>query len=267
MTVRVTLVGVTGWVGRELVKAIESAGDLSLVAAVSRSGAGKDAAEAAGLAANGVTIAGTLQEALATPSDVVIDYTKPDVVKGHTLAALAANRHVVIGTSGLAEGDFAEIDAQALRSSRGVLAAGNFSITATLMSRFALEAARYVPDVEIIDYAGPKKVDTPSGTARELAELLGPVRMPATSKPVEDLSGLRETRGGRVGDPNGVQIHSVRMPSFVLSCEVLLSAESERLSIRHDSGTSAAPYVAGTLLAAKRVSSFIGLKRGLSAVM
>jgi 4-hydroxy-tetrahydrodipicolinate reductase len=132
------------------------------------------------------------------------------------------------------------------------------------MSRFALEAAKHLRDVEIIDYAGPNKVDTPSGTARELAEMLGHVRMPASSRPVSRLTGIKETRGGQVGTPNGVHIHSIRMPSYVLSCEVVMGAESERLS---DSGSSAAPYVAGTLLAARHVREFIGLKRGLAAVM
>jgi len=64
-----------------------------------------------------------------------------------------------------------------------------------------------------------------------------------------------------------VQVHSLRLPSFVLSCEVVFGADNERLVIRHDAGSSAAPYVAGTLLAARRVRSFIGLKRGLDAVM
>jgi 4-hydroxy-tetrahydrodipicolinate reductase len=267
MTTRITLAGATGWVGRALVAAIAASPDLSLVGAVARSAAGQDAGEAAGTRRLGVAIAATLAEALNAPSDVVIDYTKPDVVKHNVLAALAHGRHVVIGTSGLSADDYARIDTAAQAQGKGVLAAGNFSITATLMRLFALEAARYVPDVEIIDYASPKKADTPSGTARELAELLGQVRQPGTSKPVGELSGVRETRGGAIGEPTPVQVHSLRMPSYVLSCEVVLGADNERLTIRHDAGSSAAPYVAGTLLAARRVGSFVGLKRGLDAVM
>jgi 4-hydroxy-tetrahydrodipicolinate reductase len=173
----------------------------------------------------------------------------------------------VIGTSGLGADDYARIDTAAHTQGRGVIAAGNFSITATLLKLFALEAARYVPDVEIIDYAHPDKPDTPSGTARELAELLGEVRRPPTAKPVSDLVGVCETRGGSVGQPTPVQVHSLRMPSFVLSCEAVFGADNERLVLRHDAGSSPAPYVAGTLLAARRVGSFVGLKRGLDAVM
>jgi 4-hydroxy-tetrahydrodipicolinate reductase len=267
MTINITLAGATGWVGKELLRAISAAEDLKLVGAVSRSAAGQDAGSACGSTSLGVTIAGNLEDALAVPSDVVIDYTKPHVVKEHALISLARGRHLVIGTSGLTEDDYAEIDEKARAAGRGVIAAGNFSMTATLMRRFAAEAARYVPDVEIIDYAGAGKIDTPTGTGRELAELLGPIRGASTARPIEQLSGLKETRGGRVGEPIGVQIHSVRMPSYVLSCEVLFGAESERLSIRHDAGASAAPYVSGTLFAARSVTRFVGLKRGLDSIM
>jgi 4-hydroxy-tetrahydrodipicolinate reductase len=265
--IRITLAGATGWVGRALVEAVVAADDLTLAGAVSRSAAARDAGEAAGMPATGVPVSATLAEALAASSDVVIDYTKPHVVKGHVLLALERGRHVVVGTSGLSAADYEEIDDAAKAAGRGVLAAGNFSITATLLRRFALEAARYVRDVEIIDYASPAKGDTPSGTGRELAELIGQVRRSATSKPVEELSGVRETRGGAIGAPLPVQVHSVRMPSYTLSCEALFGADNERLVIRHDAGASAAPYVAGTLLAARRVSTFTGLRRGLDAVM
>jgi 4-hydroxy-tetrahydrodipicolinate reductase len=267
MSIRITLAGATGWVGRALVAAITQSPDLTLVAATSRSQKGRDAGEAAGIAAIGLPLSGTLAEALATPSDVVIDYTKPDSVKHHVLAALAHGRHVVIGTSGLTAEDYAKIDVAAQSAGKGVLAAGNFSITATLLRRFALEAARYVPDVEVIDYASAAKPDTPSGTGRELGELLSEVRLKATSKPVSELGGVRETRGGAIGAKEPVQVHSVRMPSFVLSCEAIFGAPDERLVIRHDAGSSATPYVAGTLLAARRVHGFVGLKRGLDHVM
>src|SRR3712207_1026451 len=144
MAIRITLAGASGWVGRALVAAIAGADDLVLAAAVGRKAAGQDAGTVAGIRPLGVPVVATLEEALRVPSDVVIDYTKPDAVKGHALAALAQGRHVVVGTSGLGADDYAEIDAAAQRAGRGVLAAGNFSVTATLMRRFAVEAARYV---------------------------------------------------------------------------------------------------------------------------
>lgn len=265
--IRITLAGATGWVGRALVAAIAAAPDLTLAGAVSRTAAGRDAGEAAGVAPLGVSVSATLAEALQAPSDVVIDYTKPNSVKAHVLEALAAGRSVVVGTSGLGADDYAEIAAAAEAAGRGVIAAGNFSITATLLKRFALEAARYVPDVEVIDYAHAGKPDTPSGTGRELGEMLAAVRLPGTAKPVAELSGIRETRGGAVGSPRPVQVHSVRMPSFVLSCEAIFGAPDERLVIRHDAGSSAAPYVGGTLLAARRAPETKGLVRGLDTLL
>lgn len=265
--IRIALAGSTGWVGRALVAAIAQAQDLRLVAAVSRTAAGRDAGEAAGGAANGVAISRDITAALTAPSDVVIDYTKPDVVKANALAALAGGRHVVIGTSGLSAQDYETIDAAARAAGKGVIAAGNFSITATLLKKFALEAAKYVADVEVIDYASAKKPDTPSGTGRELGELLAQARLPGTSKPVGELGGLRETRGAAVGGPRAVQVHSVRMPSFVLSCEAIFGAPDERLTIRHDAGASAAPYVAGTLLAARKVGERVGLIRGVDSLL
>ena len=265
--IRIALAGATGWVGRSLVAAIAAAPDLELVAAVARNAAGRDAGEAAGGAPLGVTIARDIGHALEAESDVLIDYTKPDAVKHHTLAALAHGRHVVIGTSGLGAEDYAKIDVAAREAGKGVIAAGNFSITATLMKKFALEAAKYVADVEVIDYASGKKPDTPSGTGRELGELLAQARMAGTSKPVAELGGLRATRGAAVGGPIPVQVHSLRMPSFVLSCEAIFGAPDERLTIRHDAGSSAAPYVAGTLLAARRVSERVGLTRGIDSLL
>ena len=126
-----------------------------------------------------------------------------------------------------------------------------------------------MPDVEIIDYASAAKPDTPSGTGRELAEALAAVRSPATSLPVEKLGGIRETRGAAVGGGphGGVRLHALRMPSFVLSVEAVFGADNERLVIRHDAVSSAAPYVAGTLPAIRRVAEKPGLRRGLDALM
>ena len=199
MAIRVVMAGATGWVGRAMIPAIAAQRDMALAGAVARNAAGQDSGGALGLAPNGVTVSGTLEEALAAPSDVVVDYTKPDVVKANTLVAIARGRHVVIGASGLGAADYDEIDRAARAAGVGVLAAGNFSITATLMKRFALMAAKYVPDVEIVDYASAKKADAPSGTARELAEALADVRGASTARPVGEVLGVPGTRGAAVG--------------------------------------------------------------------
>ncbi|MCM5551848.1 4-hydroxy-tetrahydrodipicolinate reductase [Pleomorphomonas sp. NRK KF1] len=264
MPIRVIVAGATGWTGSAVARAVLTSEDLVLVGAVARSAAGCDLGEALGGSAVGVTVVATVEEALRTGADALVDYTAPQVVKANALAAISAGVAVVIGTSGLSADDYAEIDAAARAKPVGVFAAGNYSITATLMTKFALMAAKHVADVEVIDYASAGKPDTPSGTARELAERLSAVRRPATSKPVNELGGVRETRGGTVG---AVQVHSLRMPGYVLSCEAQFGASGERLLIRHDAGSDAAPYVAGTLLAVRRVREQAGLRRGLDLLI
>lgn len=268
MAIRIILAGATGWVGRALTPAIAAAPDLEIVAGVARSHSGADLGTALGGAATGVPVFASVAEALAIPADVLIDYTKPGVVKANARAALEAGLCVVIGTSGLGAADYAELDEVAKAHQKGLLAAGNFSITATLLKRFTLEAAKYVADVELIDYASAGKPDAPSGTGRELAEALAGVRQPATSRPIAEVVGVPETRGGAFGEgPREVRVHALRLPSFVLGVEAIFGAPDERLTIRHDAGSSAAPYVAGTLLAARKVQGWVGVKRGLDTLL
>jgi len=195
---------------------------------------------------------------------VFVEYTRPESAKSHILAALQHGAHVVVGTSGLTADDFAEIDAVAVKHRRGVLAAGNFALTAVLLMKCAELAARLIPQWEIVDYAHDDKIDAPSGTARELAERLSKVRQPDRTVPIDQTIGVRESRGATV---SGSQIHSVRLPGYVISAEIVLGMPDQRLSIRHDSGSSAVPYVDGALLAIRKVGTLIGVHRGLDAVL
>ena len=244
--IRVCVAGITGWTGRPLADAVEAASDLDLVAGVSRS----DPASFSSVA-----------EALDSVStDVLVDYTHAAVVKANVLAAIDRGVGVVVGSSGMSQADYAEVDARARREQVGVIAAGNFSLTAALLLRFAAEAARHLAAWEVIDYAGAAKPDAPSGTARELAERLEGVRPPALGTALDEVLGAPEARGATVA---GTQVHSLRLPSFVVSTEVVFAAEGERLSIRHDAGESPAPYIAGTLIAIRAVPARVGLTRGL----
>jgi 4-hydroxy-tetrahydrodipicolinate reductase len=259
----VCIAGATGWTGRALVRAVLDAPDLALASAVSRSASGRDLGEALGGEALGVSVHASVREAL-DGVDVLIDYTSATAVKANTLAAIDAGVAVVIGTSGLTAADFAEIDTAARERSVGVVASGNFSLTAAMCQAAALLAARHLPQWEVIDYASATKPDVPSGTARELAERLGDIRKPAIGRPLDQLHGPREARGVDVG---GTQVHSVRLPSFVVSTEVVFGLPDERLTIRHDAGGTPEPYVAGTLLAVRRVAGLVGLTRGLDTLL
>jgi 4-hydroxy-tetrahydrodipicolinate reductase len=264
MATRVCVAGATGWAGSAVTRQILASSEFALTGAVARKDAGRDIGEALGLAHAGILIAGSVEQALQAPADVFIDYTRHDAVKAHVLAALAQGARVVIGTSGLTAADYAEIDQAATERGLGVIAAGNFSITAALAKRFALMAARYVPSWELIDYAHDDKADAPSGTVRELAEEIGKVAQPHVEVPIEDIHGAAATRGATI---EGTQVHSLRLPGYVIAFEAIFGLPDERLTIRHDAGAGAGPYVAGTLLAARKVMETTGLVRGLDTLL
>jgi 4-hydroxy-tetrahydrodipicolinate reductase len=248
--IRVCVAGVTGWTGRAVAPAVAAAGDLQLVAGVSRSDPESY---------------NSVAEALdGAPADVLVDFTHASVVKANVLAAVERDVNVVVGSSGLSAADYEEIDVLAQQHHVGVIAAGNFSLTAALLLRAAVDAARHLDAWEVIDYAKAGKEDAPSGTARELAERLDEVRGPALGVPIDEILGAPEARGATIA---GTQVHSVRLPSFVVSTEVVFAADGERLSIRHDAGETPAPYVAGTLLAVRSVPGRVGLTRGLDRLL
>jgi 4-hydroxy-tetrahydrodipicolinate reductase len=140
----------------------------------------------------------------------------------------------------------------------------NFSITAASAKHFSLLAAQHLPSWEIIDYASASKIDAPSGTTRELAEELSSIAQNQVARKIESVVGYKEARGATIG---GTQVHSVRLPSFTISFETIFGLPDERLTIRHDSGTSAEPYVGGTLLAIKKVMEVKGLVRGMDRIL
>jgi 4-hydroxy-tetrahydrodipicolinate reductase len=248
----VCLAGATGWAGSELARGIAKTDDIALVAAV--------------LHEPGLTcpVYASVEEALANPCDVLVEYTKPASARANVIAALRHGAHVVVGTSGLSDEDFAQIDGVARECGRGVLACGNFALTVVLLQKFAEAAAKLIPQWEIIDYAHDDKADAPSGTVRELAARLGRIRHPELTVPLDRIVGPRETRGAT---QSGSQVHAVRLPGFVISAEIIFGMPDQRLTIRHDSGNSARPYVDGALLAIRKVSTLTGVHRGLDTVL
>ena len=264
MDIRICLAGATGHVGRELVKAIMASGDLTLAAAVGNKSAGQQLAAVIGEPRVDIPVHSSVADALkAAPCDVFIDYTRPDTVKENVRAAIAAGCHAVIGTSGLTDADYADIERWALEKGVGVFAAGNFSVTAALLQHFAVELAPRLPHWEILDYASDTKTDAPSGTTRELAYQLSQVAKPEWAVPVAATQGMKDARGATL---NGSQIHSIRVPGFYSAVEAIFGGAGERLELRHESN-SYAPYVTGTLLAARKIQEFKGLKRGMSFLL
>ena len=261
---KVCIAGATGWAGSELSRGIFDASDMELVAAVSRSQAGKTLGETIGIEGLATPIFETVEDALKTSPDVFVEYTKPDVAKHHVLSALKSGVHVVIGTSGLSNQDYDEIHIVAQEVNRGVLAVGNFALTAVLLQKFAEMAAKYIPHWEIIDYAHAEKKDAPSGTARELANRLSNVQDAKLEIPLDQVDGPKESRGARL---QGTQVHSIRLPGYVISIDAIFGMPDQKLILRHEAGSSAEPYVSGALLAIREVVRLVGLHRGLDSVM
>jgi len=264
MPIWVCIAGATGWTGSLIARTILKSGEFQLAGAIARQKTGADIGEALGLPTVGLKIVDSLDAALKTPADVLVDFTSHDSVIARTLTALDHGVRVVIGTSGLTNEDFEVIGKRAAERQLGVVAAGNFSITAALAKHFALLAARYLPTWEIVDYASATKVDAPSGTTRELAESLANVAQNKIALPVDEIFGPKEARGAAIG---GAQVHSVRLPGYTIAFEALFGLPDERLTIRHDAGTGAEPYVAGTLLAVRKVMGLTGLLRGMDNLL
>ncbi|MFL6137760.1 MAG: 4-hydroxy-tetrahydrodipicolinate reductase [Frankiaceae bacterium] len=262
--INVCFAGITGWTAPPIVAAIEAADDLTLTAGVSRSAAGQRLASVAGARGDGAVHA-TVTDALeAAAVDVLVDYTSADAVKGNVRTAVEGGVHAVVGTSGLTAEDYDELDRLARDRGVGVIAAGNFSVMAAVLRRAAALAAAHLDHWEIVDYGSDTKPDVPSGTARELAETLGQVRRPVPAIAPADLHGPAEARGTEVA---GTRIHSVRLPSFVVSTEIVYGGAGERLVLRHDPGLTPDPYVAGTLLAVRHVADAAGVRRGLDSLL
>lgn len=264
MAIRVCVAGATGWTGSLVTRRILTSQEFQLAGALARKMAGQDIGEVLGLPKADITIVQTLEELLPSSIDVLVDYTGPASVKARTLNALESGIRVVIGTSGLTAVDYAEIGAKAQQRKLGVIAAGNFSLTAALAKHFALLAAKYLPSWEIIDYASAGKIDAPSGTVQELAEELGQRATNQREVPIEQTHGRPEARGAKIA---GTPVHSLRLPSYTIAFETIFGLPDERLTIRHDSGAGAEPYINGTFLAVRQVMQVTGLVRGLDRLL
>jgi 4-hydroxy-tetrahydrodipicolinate reductase len=264
MTIKVCLAGATGWAGSALAKAVHAAEDMELVGGVSRTHAGKQLGDVLKVSGISLTLNATAAEALKSDCDVFVEYTKPEIAVQNIMQAIETGAHVVVGTSGLTEDDFRRIGEAATVKGLGVLAAGNFALTAVLLQKFAETAARFIPNCEIIDYAHAGKSDVPSGTVREMVYRIGQVRQSALEVPPEKLQGPPESRGARI---NGTQVHAVRLPGYVISAEAIFGMPDQKLILRHEAGAGAEPYVDGAMLAIRKVGTFTGLRRGLDSVM
>lgn len=258
--VKVMVTGAAGKMGREVVKAVAGADDVDLVAAVDpQAGDGADAGVVAGTGSLGVPLEADLAAALARARpDVVVDFTRPDAVMDNLRAILGAGVAAVVGTTGFSEADLAEIADLCAANDTACFIAPNFAIGAVLMMRFAETAARYMPDVEILEMHHNQKLDAPSGTAMKTAERIAAAR---TTRGVDKTEKVT-LEGARGGDLEGIKVHSVRLPGFIASQEVIFGGQGQTLAIRHDT-MDRTSFMPGVLLAVRRIGETRGLTVGL----
>jgi 4-hydroxy-tetrahydrodipicolinate reductase len=264
MSVRVLVAGAAGRMGREVVKAVAGDPETQLVGAVDVSQVGTDAGELAGIGAEGISISSDLAAALReTGAEVVVDFTRAEAAHANARTAIAAGVSPVVGTTGMSPEQIGELRRLAEERGVGAVVAPNFALGAVLLMRFAAQAARYMPEVEIIELHHDRKVDAPSGTAIKTAEMIQAARAPERlSRPTEEI----KVEGARGGDFDGIRIHSVRLPGFVAHQEVICGGVGQTLTIRHDS-IDRISFMPGVMMAVKRVRSLNRLYYGLENLL
>ena len=197
-----------------------------------------------------------------TEADAVVDFTTASTAFSNCKTIIQASSRPVIGTSGLLPEQVKELQDLARQKNIGGIIAPNFAIGAVLMMKFASEAARFMPDVEIIELHHEKKVDAPSGTAIKTAALIAESRN-SIPEPIKEKEILTGARGARA---NEVPVHSVRLPGKVAHQEVIFGGKSQTLTIRHDS-IHRDSFMAGVCLACKKVMDLDELVYGLEHVL
>ena len=255
--------GACGRMGQAVLKAVQEADGLELVGAVDIKG-GADTGSLVGLPANGILVETDLEALLARKKpEVMVDFTRPDVVFGNVMTALAHKTSPVVGTTGLSDEQKAEIAKAAEENDTPAFIAPNFAIGAVLLMVMSRQAAKYMPDVEIIELHHDKKLDAPSGTAIQTAAMIAEVRKAHKQGNPDEFEKLEGARGA---DYEGMHIHSVRLPGYVAHQEVIFGGLGQTLTIRHDS-MNRESFMPGVVLAAKKVRGLKGLTVGLDKLL
>ena len=244
--INVAVLGARGRMGSEVVKAVDAAEGLALVAALD--------------------MGDSLEQLKGSAAHVVVDFTTPDSVMANLEFLIDNGINVVVGTTGFDDSKLATVKGWlAANPSVGVLIAPNFAIGAVLMMEFAAKAARYFESAEVIELHHPAKVDAPSGTAARTAELMGAARKEAGlgAMPDATTTSLDGARGAVVA---GIPVHSVRARGLVAHQEVLFGGLGETLTIRHDS-IDRAGFMPGVILGVRKIVNTPGLTHGLDKFM
>lgn len=263
--------GAAGKMGREVIKAVANAEDMTLVGAVDRNPAyeGQDVGEVAGCGELEVPILQDLQSVLVLATQekvqgVMVDFTHPDGVYDNVRSAIAYGVRPVVGTTGLSPekiqdlGDFAE------KASTGCLIIPNFCIGMVLLQQAAMQASQYFDHVEIIELHHNQKADAPSGTAIKTAEMLSELGKSYNAASVKETETITGARGGLTEE--NIRIHSIRLPGLIAHQEVIFGAPGQIYTLRHDTMDRAC-YMPGVLLSIRKVTQLKSLVYGLEKIL
>lgn len=265
MTIRVAIAGARGKMGQEAVHTVMKNEKMELVSVLDYKEIGETLANTALFPASyQVPVYLDLEKLHAeTKPDVLVDLTSPESVYKHTKAALQLNIRPVVGTTGFSDEELEELTTLAKDSKIGCIIAPNFAVGAVLMMKFAEQAARYLPDIEIIEMHHDQKLDAPSGTAMKTAHLI------SSERPVHEQGHVKEKEtlwGARGANYDGMRIHSVRLPGLVAHQQVLLGGDGQLLTIRHDSFNRGS-FMSGVVLSIETVMEKEQLIYGLEHII
>lgn len=264
MALKVGVIGASGKMGKNICASILAEDNLKLTAAFDRSNQGQDIGLLANGRENGVLIAKRIEDILDKQLvDVIVDFTIAAAAVENIPKVLQAGINLVVGTTGISDAEWAEYDKLAQENNVGLFFAANYAIGAVLMMQFAETAAKYLPDVEVIELHHDQKLDAPSGTAVTTLKRMAAVRGEKVQGNPDEYEKINGARGGEYA---GMHVHSVRLPGYVAHQEVIFGGVGQTLTIRHDS-LSRESFMPGVMLAIKKVVSFKGLVRDLDSIM
>ncbi len=247
--IKVAVCGAYGKMGKEVCAAVEDAQDMTLAAKIDIQGDGYKTIEETKKSCN---------------FDVVIDFTQPKSIYENALYCLKNGIKIVIGTTGLKDEEIENLKKLSNEKNTGCLIAPNFSTGAVLMMMFSQMAAKYFDNAEIIELHHNQKKDAPSGTAIKTAQMMAQAKQTFKKGNCPETETIQGSRGGT--SYSDIQIHSVRMPGFMASQEVIFGSAGQTFKIRHDS-TDRKCYMDGVLLAVRHVAKENDFVYGLDNLM
>jgi 4-hydroxy-tetrahydrodipicolinate reductase len=262
--IRVVVAGPRGKMGSEALRMISKQDDLELVACLDHKYEGEYIRDFDSLPNINARIYTDIQKCLSeVNADVLVDLTTPEYGYIHTKTAIENGVRPVVGTTGFTDEQLAELTDLAEDKGIGVIIAPNFALGAVLMMQFAKWAAKYFPDVEIIEKHHDNKLDAPSGTAVKTAQLIQEVREQKQQGHPNEKETIQGARGANF---DGMRIHSMRLPGLVAHQEVVFGSTGENLTIKHDSFHRES-FMTGVKLAIDNVMKLNVLVYGLENIL